>query len=77
MKAILKSGETIELVKDCNCLTHDGPHWLHFDDTYKSQNKKLLQGERPCPSGFAIEEIARLNMKTAAMSSRNIVELID
>ena len=28
----LKSGEIIEAKKDCDCLTHEGPHWLHVLD---------------------------------------------
>lgn len=34
MKARLKTGEIIELEKDCSCLPeiHAGPHWLHMID---------------------------------------------
>lgn len=29
--------------KDCECLTHDGPHWRHMDAIWKEQNRELLQ----------------------------------
>jgi hypothetical protein len=33
--------------KECTCLIHDGPHWLHMDAILKEQNHALLlQAER-------------------------------
>lgn len=31
MRAKLKDGAIVELVKDCECIIHDGPHWLYSD----------------------------------------------
>jgi hypothetical protein len=30
-------------MKDCDCITHDGPHWRHMDAIRKAQNCELLE----------------------------------
>jgi len=39
MKARLTDGSIVDLPRDCDCLTHDGPHWLHID-TYTKQRSQ-------------------------------------
>lgn len=31
-----------DLPKDCGCITHDGPHWLHMDLMDRERNARLL-----------------------------------
>jgi hypothetical protein len=28
---------------ECNCLHHNGPHWLHMDTLWKEKNHALLE----------------------------------
>ncbi len=36
MQARLQDGSVVTLVKDCDCTLHDGPHWLHVDETARN-----------------------------------------
>lgn len=77
MKAMLSNGSVIELKKDCECLAHDGPHWLHTDETRRLANKKLLEmGSFLACQGFAVEEQSRLRDKMAKMQALGIAEII-
>jgi hypothetical protein len=80
VKARLRDGSVIDLVKDCDCRTHEGPHWLHMDEMSKRLNAPLrgraMSGDLLAIRGLAIEEIARLREKRYQMESRNITELI-
>lgn len=31
------------MLKDCNCCTHDGPHWLYMDYLDRATNLRLLE----------------------------------
>ena len=31
MRARLTDGSVVELAQDCDCVIHEGPHWLHSD----------------------------------------------
>ena len=73
MKAELLTGEIVELPKDCGCVIHEGPHWLHMDDVRHDLNRRLLDTS---PMGFAIEEQARLGDKLHEMTTRGIKRLI-
>lgn len=48
MKARLKTGEIIELEKDCSCLPeiHEGPHWLHMIDYDARRYKEYANDAR-------------------------------
>ena len=74
MKFILKTGEIIEAKKDCECVTHDGPHWIHMDNIHKQSNWKLYDDKNTF--GYAKEELARLKEKKYQMDSRGIVQII-
>lgn len=75
-RALLKDGREIELVKDCGCVTHDGPHWLHMDNLCKELNAQHKRPETLSPKGFVVEERARLQNLLYQMESRSIVRLI-
>jgi hypothetical protein len=46
-------------MKDCTCLTHDGPHWLHMDTISKAQNHELFeQALRYEQAGRASRDVA-------------------
>lgn len=30
-------------MKDCGCMTHEGPHWQHMDAIWKEKNHALLE----------------------------------
>lgn len=65
MKARLKTGKVITLEKDCDCITHTGPHWLYMDEL-----------ERELCGTDARAQIARLDRKLAKMKELDIAELI-
>lgn len=76
--ARLTSGEVIPLGKDCSCVTHAGPHWLHADQMWKEANKAILaQGQTMLAcQGFAVEESARLREKAWQMERLKIAQLL-
>lgn len=77
MYAKLTDGRTVELEKDCECITHDGPHWLHMDRIDKELNAELLaRGDYLSLIAFAQGESRRLDEKLRNMESRKISELI-
>jgi len=52
MKARLTNGTIVTLEKDCGCIIHDGPHWLHADAVWKR-----LNNEHKDKLGRRIEEL--------------------
>ena len=48
--------------KDCTCICHDGPHWLHEDIVRRTLNLKILEGrtDHLALVAFAQEEKARI-----------------
>lgn len=42
MRARLINGQIVELAQDCECVTHDGPHWLHMSQVDRLLNYKIL-----------------------------------
>lgn len=49
VKAELEDGSIVELEKECDCVTHDEPHWIHENDL----TKKLLRKDY----GWALDAI--------------------
>jgi len=78
MKAELTNGTTIELVKDCECLTHDGPHWVHMDRLWYERNMALLNGEWSQQKAFALasQELHRLTDKRRTMERLGIKRIV-
>jgi hypothetical protein len=81
VRARLQSGEIVELEKDCHCIIHDGPHWLHMDDVDKSLaaplRERALRGESMMAiRAYAQTEQRRLAAKLREMETRNIAEIL-
>lgn len=83
MKAELASGEIVTLPKDCNCVTHNDPHWTYMDRLSRKLNRSnvyeadgTMKRSLFALHGFAIEEEARCAQKIRDMRSRGIVRLI-
>lgn len=77
LQARMKDGSIVELSKDCGCITHEGPHWIHADDLYREANKLLSSAcTRLVSAGFAIEEQVRLQSKLQIMNAKGIVEVL-
>lgn len=74
MKAKLIDGSVVELIKDCDCITHIGPHWLHMNNLWHERNQKLLDTGNLY--GFMHEEVLRLEQKAYDMESKEISEII-
>lgn len=86
MMAELNDGSVVELPKDCGCITHEGPHWLHANDLWRDRNRSLM-GTARAPSadparrmlamqGLAREEMARLAEKGRLFERHGIARLI-
>ncbi len=83
MKAELATGEIVTLPKDCNCCTHNDPHWTYMDRVSRALNRKLLDPTDKTPEqrhygamGFAKEDLVRVETKLREMKLRGIVRLI-
>lgn len=75
------------LAKDCDCRTHDGPHWLHMDHLWHERNRTLLQdasrlaehgehmGAILLMEAFCAQELARLREKKYQMRLRGLTEI--
>lgn len=74
IKAKLTDGTIIELVKDCECIHHSGPHWLHLDDLDKRRAKEFL--DRGCVEACITLELERLDRKLFELESRGIEKII-
>jgi len=78
MKAELADGLIVELQKDCDCVTHDGPHWIYMDKLWRMMNQELLNiGTDLACNGFAKEDLARLQIKEREMQRQGIKRLIE
>jgi len=80
IRAKLESGELVTLVKDCDCVIHEGPHWLYMDEMDKRLNAPLreraLQGEPLAFVAYAEAELRRLGAKRSEMEQQNIIEIL-
>ncbi len=86
MMAKLNDGSVVELPKDCDCITHEGPHWLHANDLWRGRNRSLMDNARDqaadpvrrmlAMQGLAREEMARLAEKGRLFERHGIARLI-
>ena len=78
MKFELNDGRIIEAVKDCECCTHEGPHWIHMDELTHRLNTKNIENVKTALGviGIAIEEEARCREKIYQMTTRGIKRII-
>lgn len=60
-------GSIRKLEKDCGCVIHDGPHWVHRD---------LVSRRIHEARGDVDGEIARLDQKMREMENAGIVRLL-
>lgn len=72
--ALYADGTVRPLEKDCGCLTHEGPHWLHMDAVLRGLNGPLLEMGQAV--AFAQEEAARLREKFVQMERQGILRLL-
>ncbi len=73
---LTEDGKRIPLEKECDCIIHDGPHWIHMDRLKRHLNKKYL--ENPTDSNmraFNVLELARLNEKHSHFDRLQIIEV--
>lgn len=78
-------GSVRPLPPDCDCTTHEGPHWLHMDRLDREANRRRLAELREAPpSAWAVvalcdlaqAECRRLRERLRQMAARNIVEIL-
>ena len=76
--ARLTTGQIVPLRKDCDCVTHTGPHWLYSDQSWREANRAEIGGSPSmlAPRGLAIEEIARLRELARAFAANGIAQLL-
>jgi hypothetical protein len=73
----MADGTVREAVKDCDCLTHDGPHWIHMDNYWRGRNEELLAlRDGLAVRGFIAEDMARLEAKANMMKYLGIEKII-
>jgi len=78
MQAELIDGSIVELQKDCDCVTHTGPHWLYMDRVRRAMNQALLRPETALAwDAFCREDLARLRTKEIEMERFGIKRLIE
>lgn len=77
------------LPRDCTCVTHDGPHWLHMDRLWAERNQEIRRRfDAARASGnyldaylaglaYAQEEAHRLAEKSRQMRLHGIEDLRD
>lgn len=80
--AKLRNDERVLLTKDCDCIDHEGPHWLYANDKWREANARLLEIGKGVSAeayyarhGVAVEESARLAERLHAFNARGIVHV--
>jgi hypothetical protein len=86
--ARLTTGQIVPLRKDCECITHTGPHWLNATEDRRASNRELLdRAQRSANAGnnmdatlalhgLANEEIARLRELAFQFRKHGIAQLL-
>lgn len=78
--AKLRNGERVLLTQDCDCVDHEGPHWLYANDKWREANKKLeeiaagpdIEKAYYARLGLISEESARIDERLHAFNVRGI-----
>lgn len=78
--ATLTTGETVQLEKDCDCLTHEGPHWLHMDAIARLFHEETMRHAEGPLAEFVLIQVAeqeaeRLKRKADKMKELGIVRI--
>ena len=74
MILVYKDGTRKEATKDCTCITHDGPHWMHEDRLWYKRNLEYMPLH---PLVFCKVECERLTHLEATMNLMCIVEIVE
>lgn len=74
MKAVQYDGSIVELKKECDCITHEEPHWLHMDKYYRDKNQQHLEAGNFF--AYTQEEEARLVEKLRNFKRLGIIRII-
>jgi len=75
---LTQDGTTIPLEKDCDCIIHEGPHWIHMDRLKYQLNQKYR--EKPTKlnmQALAILESARLSEKEFHFNRLGITKILE
>lgn len=70
----LADNSVVAAVKDCECRSHDGPHWLYDNDLWRSSNERLRTAGNI--RGFIVADLARVKEKRWHMERENIAEIM-
>ena len=72
VKAKLEDNSIIDLPKDCDCVIHDGPHWVYMDCLERLKIKENIKKGHP----DVHSEMRRIERKERMMNGQKIIELI-
>lgn len=77
----LRCGTATVLRKDCSCETHDGPHFLHADRSWRNANRRMVLDIKGGPNwlslvGYGSEEQIRLRALRESMEAKGIFSLL-
>lgn len=64
--------------KDCNCIVHDGPHWLHEDRLWHEKNQELLrlaQRSAPLSANLLYTEFCRAELRRLGEKERQMKKM--
>lgn len=74
VKFQMRDGRVVDAAKDCECLLHSGPHWMHSDEAWKQVIADMRAAGNV--AGAFIEDQARIREKRYQMESRGIERII-
>jgi hypothetical protein len=77
-----RDGRLHPLKKDCECIAHEGPHWLEADRSWREANRRIITDHPESASAitlhqFGVEERACLRQKATAMEAAGVEILLD
>ncbi len=75
---LTQDGRTIPLEKECDCIIHEEPHWIHMDSLKHKLNQKYL--EKPTQlnmQALSILESARLKEKEFHFNRLGIAQIME
>jgi hypothetical protein len=80
MRGRLRNGSVVELAKECLCLVHEGPCWVHRDRSWREHIDRMIVaaplGDPVAQRAMELDDRARRAQLEAEMGRRGIVELL-
>ncbi|MBC8488474.1 MAG: hypothetical protein H8D45_20800 [Bacteroidetes bacterium] len=72
-------GNIIQLKKECGCIIHNEPHWIHMDRLIHKRNKQHLDNAKNKHSlrAVALLETERLKEKEYQFKTRKLVRMFE